>query len=324
MRKQITAILLLLAMCIALLAGCGDTASATTVTFAAPTASAPRQIHPLLYKVSDQKGNVIWLFGSIHIGSEHFYPLPEYVRTAFEGSDALAVEADILAYEQDAEQQAAILDTMMYTDGTTIKDHISQETYNEAVQILKDSGVYDPSMDQYLPVMWYSMVQSCAIMKSGYDPELGIDRHLLQKAKDSGMEILEIESADFQYNMLSGFSPELQEYLLENIVLSASMPTIFKFAMKMMVSAWESGDEEDFSSYLNTEGVYISSEDARLMTEFNEAMESDRNDSMTQYAVEALESGKEIFICVGAAHVVGDGAMAQQLRQLGYTVEIVG
>jgi uncharacterized protein YbaP (TraB family) len=44
---------------------------------------------------------------------------------------------------------------------------------------------------------------------------------------------------------------------------------------------------------------------------------------MTEYAEEALKSGKEIFICVGAAHVVGEGAMAEQLRDLGYTVEIV-
>ena len=44
---------------------------------------------------------------------------------------------------------------------------------------------------------------------------------------------------------------------------------------------------------------------------------------MTDYAVDALASGEEIFICVGAAHVVGDGAIADNLRELGYTVEVV-
>jgi uncharacterized protein YbaP (TraB family) len=44
---------------------------------------------------------------------------------------------------------------------------------------------------------------------------------------------------------------------------------------------------------------------------------------MADYAEEALKSGKEIFICVGAAHVVGEGAVADLLAQRGYTVELV-
>ena len=44
---------------------------------------------------------------------------------------------------------------------------------------------------------------------------------------------------------------------------------------------------------------------------------------MTDFAEDALASGKEVFICVGAAHIVGDGAMAQLLAQRGYTVTLV-
>ena len=42
---------------------------------------------PLLYKVSDDAGNVIWLLGSIHVGMEDYYPLPDYVLDAFDGSE---------------------------------------------------------------------------------------------------------------------------------------------------------------------------------------------------------------------------------------------
>jgi uncharacterized protein YbaP (TraB family) len=44
---------------------------------------------------------------------------------------------------------------------------------------------------------------------------------------------------------------------------------------------------------------------------------------MADYAEEAVESGKEVFICVGAAHVVGEGAMADLLEERGYKVELV-
>lgn len=60
---------------------------------------------PLLYKVTDGDGNVIWLFGSIHVGRDDYYPLPEYVLDAYEGSDALAVELDAVAFENDMTAQ---------------------------------------------------------------------------------------------------------------------------------------------------------------------------------------------------------------------------
>ena len=60
-----------------------------------------------------------------------------------------------------------------------------------------------------------------------------------------------------------------------------------------------------------------------LYDEYYKAMITDRNDNMTDYAVDALDSGEEVFICVGAAHVIGDGAIAENLRELGYTVEMV-
>lgn len=58
-----------------------------------------------------------------------------------------------------------------------------------------------------------------------------------------------------------------------------------------------------------------------MYVEYNDAMMVQRNLAMADYAEEALASGKEVFICVGAAHVVGEGAMADLLAQRGYTVE---
>ena len=69
--------------------------------------------------------------------------------------------------------------------------------------------------------------------------------------------------------------------------------------------------------------TFESEEEAALYAEYNDALVTQRNLSMTEYAVEALESGQELFICVGAAHVVGEGAMAELLREMGYTVELV-
>ena len=44
---------------------------------------------------------------------------------------------------------------------------------------------------------------------------------------------------------------------------------------------------------------------------------------MVEYVKKAMVDEKEVFVCVGIAHIVGDTAMVDQLRQQGYTVEIV-
>ncbi|MBQ8165364.1 MAG: TraB/GumN family protein [Clostridia bacterium] len=278
---------------------------------------------PILYKVTDTNGNVLWLFGSIHVGREDYYPLPDYVLDAFESSDALAVEFDTVSFENDLGSQIKALQMLMYTDGTTIKDHISAEVYSRAVEILEENTIYNSMMDYYLPSLWANFIDNCAYEKIGANSELGIDLHFIERAMDCNKEILEIESAEFQFGMLGGFSEELQVCLLEGSIESYEYLDEMKEEVNVMMDLWASGDEKKFSEYLNSEEDIADPQEALLYKEYNDAMMVSRNAEMTKYAENALKSGKEVFICVGAAHIVGDGAIAEELRLLGYTVERV-
>ena len=55
------------------------------------------------------------------------------IKEAFEDSDALVVEADIIS---DIEGLQYLQSKMTYTDGSTIKDHISEETYAKLKEIM--------------------------------------------------------------------------------------------------------------------------------------------------------------------------------------------
>lgn len=275
---------------------------------------------PLLYKVTDDAGNTAWLFGSIHVGRDSYYPLPDYVLNAFDGSDCLAVEFDLIAYEQDLKAQMMLLQSMVYTDGTTIADHLPEDLYNDAVEVMMDIGIYNALLDYYVPMVWYSFIDSAMYEKLGADSQLGIDRYVLNRAKKADMPILDVESAEFQMEMLLNFSEELQIFLLEQTVMSAKNLDAAKENLDAMMDLWASGDEEAFAEYVaGTGGV---TEDQRAFyEEFNKAMIVDRNESMADFVEEALASGDEVFVCVGAAHVVGEGALADLMAQRGYTVE---
>ncbi len=277
---------------------------------------------PLLYKVSDAEGNVIWLFGSIHVGKEEFYPLPDYVMNAYNSSDALAVEANVLGIEDDTMALMNAMKPLIYTDGTTIKDHVSEQTYTAAVDALTGFGLYNAMLDYYRPAMWWNLIESAIILETGVDATLGIDMYFLSLATDEGKEIEEIESVAFQYSMLAEFSPELQEELLASVLVYIDETELYAQELNELMDLWAEGDEEAIGDYLSSsdEQSGVSEE---IYEEYNTAMIIDRNNNMTDYAVDALASGEEVFICVGAAHVVGEGAIADNLREKGYTVEVV-
>ncbi|MBE6643499.1 MAG: TraB/GumN family protein [Ruminococcaceae bacterium] len=312
MKKRILAFILILAMCFTLFA-CGTKKDD----------QAENKITPALYKVTDNEGHVIWLFGSIHVGRENFYPLPSYVMDAFNSSDAAAFEFDLVAAENDYSAQIDMAMALMYKDGSTIKDHVSEEVYQAAVEILKENNMYSSLLDMYMPIMWSSSIDMFLTEKSGLDSNLGIDRHLLNLSKENGKEILEVESMEYQTDMMANFSGGLQELLLEVSVGAYKNYDESVSELYALVEAWGSGDEGKITAILYEEEEFESEEEKALYEEYSNALIVERNNNMTVYAENALKSGKEVFICVGAAHIVGDGAIAENLRELGYTVELI-
>lgn len=333
--KRFVAYLMVFLMCFMLI-GCQDPGSwefeynGTTATTMNPESTGESAdsategtAKPLLYRVTDETGNVVWLFGSVHVGRESYYPLPAYVMDAFNGAGSLAVEVDILAFEKDMGAQVKALTPLIYKDGTSIKDHISPALYADAVEALTALNSYMAPLDMYCPALWGSTIESLMIEQLGGDATLGIDRYLLNQADESGKEILEIESAQFQYQMLGNFSDELQALLLQSAVDMYRDPDAAREDMQELMDLWEGGDEQAFEAYMDADDPDMTAEDAALYEEYNQSMIIDRNLFMADYAEDALQSGKEVFICVGAAHVVGEGAMAQLLAQRGYTVECI-
>jgi uncharacterized protein YbaP (TraB family) len=94
-------------------------------------------------------------------------------------------------------------------------------------------------------------------------------------------------------------------------------------AFKALIDAWCRGDAEQLRvlTALDTEGA--TEEERVLLEEYRQSLLSVRDAAMTSFAVDCLNQGNEVFICVGAAHVVGDGGMAATLAAMGCTVEAI-
>ena len=277
-------------------------------------------VTPLMWKVTAPDGQIMYLFGSMHVADKKLYPLPAGITNAFKSCDYLAVEADIVAFENDEEAMMVFIQSFMYPEGQTIADEISAELYQRArARLAELQYEWDISlevMDNFRPAMWADLLQSVATQRAGLSGDYGLDRYFLTEAKKNGMGILEVESVAEQIDMMLGFSLPLQALMLEES-LSIDQNV---FAQKLLYSLWKRGNAELI------EIMSIPGEEAlmdELFAEYWDAMSVKRNLLMAETAMRYMDEGKTVFFVVGLMHMLGDGGIVALLRQSGYTVERV-
>lgn len=279
-----------------------------------------RPSSPLLWQVKDGDAT-LYLFGSIHAAPPELYPLGDTIMNAFNASDFLAVECDMLAYQADMEAQMRSLPYMMYTDGTTkVTDVIDEALFTKVAELLtQEQAGLDPEMlDQFTPYMLMSLLQSISMEKAGLSAQHGLDLHLLSLAKEQGKEVLEVESVEAQLQLLNGFSPEVHTFILESY-LDMELATE---QLVELYNAWEAGDEAKLMALtLADEENHEASAEAM---EYYEQLGPVRNVTMADAAEQYLKDGKNVFYTVGAMHMIGEDGIVALLEQKGYTVTQVG
>ncbi|HEY4390023.1 MAG TPA: TraB/GumN family protein [Paenibacillus sp.] len=257
----------------------------------------------------ENNGNTVYLVGSMHIANDSFYPLRPEVEKAFAEADYLGVEIDISKAADEA-QQKVIMDASMYQDGTTLKDHVSSATYAKVGKIMEQSGMKPDALDAFKPWVVGTTINSLKSVKAGYEAASGIDLYFIQKAIERKISVLELESYESQLGMLDGFSKELQEKNLNDVLDNFD---VLDDSVEKMAEMWKTGSEEQLLEFTNS----IASDG-----EYNKAMLIDRNIKMADKIDGYLKNSKkeEYFIVVGAAHYLGEHGIIKLLEDKGYTV----
>ncbi|WP_422659659.1 TraB/GumN family protein [Paenibacillus sp. EC2-1] len=254
-------------------------------------------------------GNTVYLVGSIHIADDSFYPLRSAFEEAFAEADYLGVEIDI-SKAADKEQQQLIMNKGTYQDGTTLKDHVSKDTYAKLGEILKQYEMQPNALDAFKPWVVETTISSLKSMAAGYKAEAGIDLYFIQKAIERKLPVLELESYQSQLSMFDGFSKELQE---KNLKSTLDNFDTLDDSVGQLTDMWKSGNDQLLLEFTNSMAVD---------PEYNKAMLIDRNLGMADKIDGYLKSDKkaEYFIVVGAGHYLGEHGVIKLLEDKGYAV----
>ncbi len=254
------------------------------------------------------KTATVFLLGSIHYLTKDAYPLSKTIEDAFAKSNVLAVEANI--NNPDQLFFTKFLESAFYPEGDSLEKHLSENAYRLVRKEFDEFGLPALLIEREKPWFLALTLTSLELLKTGFDPNLGIDMHFLSNA--GKRRIVELESLDYQIKLLAGFTDIEQEsflvYTIEDLKTMGEESGV-------LVKAWKSGNSKGLESILSkgmAKGPEMSSVWDKLLYE--------RNKNMVTKIENFLTTADTCFVVVGAGHLVGDRGIVEMLRARGYAV----
>jgi uncharacterized protein len=270
--------------------------------------AAPQKQHNFLWKVQS-KTNTVYLLGSVHFMKKDIYPLREEIEEAFRLSDVLAVEAnvnDVIGIDMQKMMSAAF-----YPEGDSLDRHISGETLERIKKEFELLGMPSQFVARQKPWFLALTLEALILVQAGLDPAYGIDVHFLSKAEGQ-KKIRELESIDYQIDLLSGFSDSEQEAFLRYTLNDLNS---LEKNIDILITAWKNGDVRAMESVIG-QGV----KDDRATASIYEKLIYGRNRNMAQKIEDFLKTNETCFVIIGAGHLVGDKGIVGILKKRGYQV----
>lgn len=284
------------------------------------------QCTPLMWRMTNDEGHSVTFMGSMHALDPEILPFPDNIYDVLYSSDVLAVECDIAAYNNDLTKQLELFNSVQYEDGDSLKNHLSESTCKALEGFFADSGMnYFDGLATYKP--WYieSLCENLVIGEAGLNAMSGVDVTLLNSAKEKGIDIYEVESIEFQMDMLKNMPDEIMDIELSSY--SKENKEALVTQMRDLYDIWRGGDLELTEEYLLSADEDLLGEldekTQELLDQYNKTMLTDRNIGMADAAEKLLKEHENTFYVVGLAHFIGDDGVIALLKDRGYEVELV-
>ncbi len=279
----------------------------------------PSDITPAMWLVTSPEGNTMVCLGSMHALTDADYPLPEEITNAFDNADILAVECDVTE-SNNMINQLALLKSAVYSGKDNALNHISQEAYEILSERFAEFNVSLDSFIKYKPWFLQNTYESFIMMNSGLNAELGIDSWLLKRAHSVGKEIFEVESYDFQEDLLTNMSDETYDLMFRALEGETKASQIQ--SLNDLYKAWRTGDIDKIDGISNdVDYGDMTEEDIKIYNQYCDDMYNNRNKTMASAVKKLLDEGKNVFYVVGAAHFTGETGIISLLENEGYIFE---
>lgn len=287
-----------------------------------------RGIHGAIHRV-EYGGNVAYLFGTLHGGHDHWFPLDDVVEDALRRSDLVAIEVDMDELEEGMDTTV-----MFLPDGYTWVDILPADVYYHLVEMIEKWEFSYANLNNMNPSVLVFLLEfemAVSLSELGVDIEDSVDAYIEAVARELGLPVIGLESIEQQMDIL--FNPPFEvmlaqiinflppEELMELITYgeAASLDQLAYYYENNDLDALirefsleiDAGTECPYAIYMrdiimNWRSTYYANEIARLLRETQEPT--------------------TFFVAVGLSHIIRSEAgeeftdIVEQLRLQGFTV----
>lgn len=258
----------------------------------------------LLWRAS-RNGRVVWLYGTLHAGQPQWlFPGPS-VMAALRGSRRLAVELDLQDPDTLQRLHAAIRQPV---NAPPVPPLLQQRLTRLAA-----AACLGNALDTLRPEMQALTLVALAGRRDGLDPAYGIDPMLAGLARRLNIPVVALETPELQIGLLTRATPAERDQVVQE-TLDELESGRARRQLQRLARAWADGQLEELSRY----GEWCECLDTPQQQAFHEQLIQGRNRSMLPHVLALHQAEPEVFIAVGALHMVGPTGLPALLAAQGF------
>ncbi len=252
------------------------------------------------------KRNTVYLAGSVHALPKKHAEFPEQLERAYAAAEAIVMEVDL----DDLNPLEAV--QFITARGTlpseqSLEDVIGADGYATVSKLARDLDLPEMAIQKLEPWAAAMVLTQFALMKSGFDPELGIDMQVVERAKQDKKPIEGLETVIDQLGIFDGRSMEEQsKFLIDSANDVASLPS----DLEHLVTAWRLGDMRALEKEFQKERAQA--------PQLYDQLLGARNRKWLPQIEALLDDDRDYLVLVGTLHFVGSDGLLELLKRDGH------
>jgi uncharacterized protein YbaP (TraB family) len=273
--------------------------------------------NPPFFEVEGGAGAELRLLGTIHLGPKEGWTYPKRIRQSLERAETIVMEIDLRLNDEESVSQM-VIEHVLLPDGKRLSKVVRPETRALIQKYDKEflaAGLPSLAREGLYPWFVATSLTELASQRSGYQMARSADDQVMQTLGDR--EFIPLETIEEQFGFFDSLSLEIQDVMLRDTLERWDESTE---SVRQLVDAWRLGDTAELIEF-SREGL----DNAPELGPFFEILLDQRNEAWTARLISMLEdparAGTEVFVAVGAFHLLGPKSVPELLEKAGYSVQ---
>ncbi|MFV0573989.1 MAG: TraB/GumN family protein [Vibrio sp.] len=257
---------------------------------------------PLVWKATKGEQQLM-LVGTIHLGDQSMYPLPQSLKQFLAHSDGLVLETDV-------NSPAPQLD---FSNVLLTKDALDIDQMQQLVAIAQKLKLNPQTLGSLPPWLTAVTIENQTFQILGFNAEEGVDQTLYHQAEKLNVPLLTFETMKEQLDMLQNLPNNGKDLLLDALKEEADGQSKIEQTYHCMVKSWKDGDQANLLKLLATNDWDEETSNKMLYI---------RNSNWAEKIVDPdfLSPTGHYVIAVGALHLMGQKNLRLKLAERGYQI----